>query len=250
MGLFFPVCECGVVPLVRRLFRKGLPIPAGVAFLLAAPVLNPIVILSTATAFGWGRVLFLRLTLSLVIAVATGLVFAVERSPWNILRPTAWITAADAEPGAHDHQHGEGEHGAPRLSDKLRRVLVIGADEFFEIGRYLIIGAALAAVLQALVPQRALLAIGHGPVTSVLVMLLLAVLLSICSTVDAFVALGFASTFSLGSIMAFLVFGPMVDIKSTLMFLRVFRKRSVVYLVWLPLLMSLLAGLAINYYLP
>jgi uncharacterized membrane protein YraQ (UPF0718 family) len=254
MGLVFPVCECGVVPLVRRLFRKGLPIPAGIAFLLAAPVLNPIVILSTATAFGWGRVLFLRLALSLVIAVFTGLVFAVERAPWGILRPTAWVTVADVEVDAHDHSHGQLEqtHQPPalRLIDKLRQVFVIAADEFFEIGRYLIVGGALAALMQALIPQSALLAIGHGPVASVIVMITLAVLLSICSTVDAFVALGFAGTFSFGSIMAFLIFGPMVDIKSTMMFLRVFRKRPVVYLILLPLLMSFLAGLVINYYLP
>jgi uncharacterized membrane protein YraQ (UPF0718 family) len=86
--------------------------------------------------------------------------------------------------------------------------------------------------------------------SSILVMLLLAVVLSICSTVDAFVALGFAGVFSLGSVLAFLVFGPMVDIKSTLMYLRVFYPRPVSYLILIPFLMSLLAGLAINYYLP
>jgi hypothetical protein len=76
--------------------------------------------------------------------------------------------------------------------------------------------------------------------------LALAVLLSICSTVDAFIALAFASTFTSGSVLAFLVFGPMVDIKSTLMFLRVFRKRTVAYLILLPLLMTLLAGTIFN----
>ena len=89
------------------------------------------------------------------------------------------------------------------------------------MGRYLVMGAMLAAVLQTFIPQTALLAIGNGPLLSVLVMLALAVLLSICSTVDAFVALGFVGTFSFGSILSFLVFGPMVDIKSILMYLQV-----------------------------
>jgi uncharacterized membrane protein YraQ (UPF0718 family) len=118
------------------------------------------------------------------------------------------------------------------------------------MGRYLVVGAMLAAGLQTFIPQSSLLAIGNGPVLSVLVMLALAVLLSICSTVDAFVALGFVGTFSFGSILSFLVFGPMVDIKSTLMYLQVFRRKPVAYLVLIPLLSSLLAGIAFNYFVP
>ena len=114
------------------------------------------------------------------------------------------------------------------------------------MGRFLILGASLAAGMQAFIPQQVLLQIGHGPVTSVLVMMALAVLLSICSTVDAFVALGFVSIFSPGAILAFLIFGPMVDIKTTLMYLSVLKKRTVVYLILIPFLMSFLAGLLIN----
>jgi uncharacterized membrane protein YraQ (UPF0718 family) len=85
---------------------------------------------------------------------------------------------------------------------------------------------------------------------SVLVMMALAIILSICSTVDAFVALGFVNTFSFGAILSFLVFGPMVDIKSVLMYSQVFRRKPVAYIVLLPLLMSLLAGIAFNYFAP
>ncbi|HLF01247.1 MAG TPA: permease, partial [Anaerolineales bacterium] len=92
LGLFFPVCECGVVPLARRLFKKGLPISVGVAFLLAAPVVNPIVIASTAAAFGVGPILFLRVGLTLLIAVTTGLVFAAQPRPEKLLNATAWAT--------------------------------------------------------------------------------------------------------------------------------------------------------------
>ena len=92
LGLIFPICECGTVPLARRLFRKGLPLPAGIAFLLAAPVLNPIVILSTATAFGWGRMLLWRLGLSLLMAVSVGLAFSIEKDPANILRAPIFKT--------------------------------------------------------------------------------------------------------------------------------------------------------------
>jgi uncharacterized membrane protein YraQ (UPF0718 family) len=112
--------------------------------------------------------------------------------------------------------------------------------------RYLILGAFLAAGMQTLVPQATLLNLGSGPLVSVLVMMALAFVLSICSTVDAFVALSFVNTFTTGSILGFLVFGPMVDIKSSLMFLGVFRRRIVAYLIFLPFLFNLLIAVLIN----
>ncbi len=239
MGLFFPVCECGVVPLVRRLFRKGLPIPAGIAFLLAAPVINPVVILSTATAFGWGTMLLMRLGFTLLIAVITGLVFTVIPTPWEVLRPTPWITPQAVE--LHHHE----SHGQVK---NLGQVFLVALDEFFEMGRYLILGGLIAAGMQAFIPQTALLNIGKGPVLSVLVMMSLAILLSICSTVDSFVALGFVGLFSTGSVLAFLLYGPMVDIKSTLMFMRVFRPRSIVYIIAIPFLLVLLVSVTLNYF--
>jgi uncharacterized protein len=241
LGMIFPVCECGVVPLTRRLFNKELPVAAGIAFLLAAPVLNPIVILSTSAAFGWGWVLVGRLGLSMLIAVTTGLVFSVVRSPAELLLPTHW-KRGEAMP-----LPVPGEQVVSRtFRDKLTQMSLIAADEFYEMGRFLILGAGLAAAMQTLIPQQLLLQVGRGPVSSVLVMLALAVILSICSTVDAFVVLGFVSIFSPGAILAFLIFGPMVDIKTTLMYISVLNKRAVLYLILFPLLMSLLAGLLIN----
>ena len=241
MGLVFPVCECGVIPLTRRLFHKGLPLPAGIAFLLAAPVFNPIVIFSTAAAFGWGPMLLWRVGLSLVIAIVVGLVFAVEKDTTKVLRPVL-LSAPE--------QHHSHAHKTASFSEKFRQALLICADEFFEMGRYLILGAMLAAGLQTFIPQATLLAVGSGPILSVLVMMTLAIILSICSTVDAFVALGFVGAFSFGSILSFLTFGPMVDIKSTLMYLQVFRRKPVAYLILIPFLMSLLAGITFNYFVP
>lgn len=241
LGLVFPVCECGVIPLTRRLFRKGLPVSTGIAFLLAAPVLNPIVIFSTAAAFGWGKMLAWRLGLTLIIAVTIGIVFSAEKNISNILRLPLFDVELPVLGAQTDHES---------IGQKLSRALIVSTDEFFEMGRYLILGASLAAVMQTFIPQASLLTIGSGPLLSVTAMLTLAVVLSICSTVDAFVALGFVGTFSFGSILSFLVFGPMVDIKSILMYLQVFRRRPVFYLVLLPLLMSLLAGIALNYLRP
>ncbi|GAB4498077.1 MAG: permease [Anaerolineales bacterium] len=238
MGMIFPVCECGVVPLTRRLFKKGLPLSAGISFLLAAPVLNPIVILSTASAFGWGEMLFWRFAASFIIAITVGLVFSVQKDAGEVLLP---VFSGEA----HNHVHAEAGNS---VAEKFRKALLITVDEFFDMGRYLIIGSLLAAGLQTFIAQSSLLAIGSGPVLSVLIMLLLAVLLSICSTVDSFVALGFTGAFSFGSILSFLVFGPMVDIKSAIMYLQVFKRRAVAYIIGIPFLMSLIAGLVFNYF--
>lgn len=236
IGFVFPVCECGVVPLTRRLFNKGLPLSAGISFLLAAPILNPVVLASTAAAYGWGKMLLARFVLGFLVAVTVGLIFSLNKSPQNMLR------LAVAQPVARD----TAKPPTGPLKTRLQAALRIAADEFFEMGRFLVIGSLLAALMQTLVPQATLLAIGSGPVRSVFVMQLLAFVLSVCSTVDAFLSLAFASTFTSGSILAFLVFGPMVDIKSTLMFLRVFKKRYVLYLVILPLLLTTLATVFMN----
>lgn len=236
LGVFFPVCECGVVPLTRRLFKKGLPLSTGIAFLLAAPVLNPIVIASTLAAFGPGLIFWGRLGLTLGIAIITGLVFAAETHPERLLAPPAFAPIGG----------GSGALPARSWRAGLGQVLLITVDEFFEMGRYLIAGALLAALMQTVLPQTLLLTVSAGPVISVLALIALAVILSICSTVDAFIALAFAGTFTTGSVLAFLVFGPMVDIKSTLMFVGVFRRRVVVYLVLLPLLMTLVSAVFIN----
>jgi uncharacterized membrane protein YraQ (UPF0718 family) len=114
------------------------------------------------------------------------------------------------------------------------------------MGRYLVIGSALAAAMQTFVPQEALLALGSGPVLSVLVLQVLAFILSVCSTVDAFLALSFVGIFTPGSILAFLTFGPMVDIKSTLMFTGVFKPKAVFFLILIPLLLTFWAGVWIN----
>ena len=88
MGLFFPVCECGVVPLTRRLIKRGLPVPVGISFLLGAPALNPIVLMSTVVAFGWGPVLWGRVGLTLAIATLTGFIFSLQKDPTSLLNQT------------------------------------------------------------------------------------------------------------------------------------------------------------------
>lgn len=238
MGIAFPVCECGVVPVVRRLFGKGLPISTGIAFLLAAPAINPVAIFSTYMAFGFGPILWGRIFFSYVIAVTIGYLFS-RAEPAEVLLPEVNLSHHDACCAVHVPQPAAAK---PPFDARMNQAMRLAGDDFFDMARYLIVGSMLAAVTQTLVPQTLLLNVGQGPLISVVIMVALAFVLSICSTVDAFLARAFASTFTTGSIVSFLVFGPMVDIKSTIMFLGVFRRRTVGYLILLPLALSILAG--------
>ncbi|MCY4008883.1 MAG: permease [Anaerolineaceae bacterium] len=233
LGFIFPVCECGVVPVVRRLFRKGMPLSVGVALLLAAPVMNPVVFASTYIAFGWGPLLWGRFAITFVVAVTVGLVFS---------------RAQPAEVLLHG---GVGEELSlvarrPPWRSGLTSAARVAIDDFFDMGRFLVVGALLAAALQTFADSRLLLEIGQAPVRSVFAMQLLGYVLSVCSTVDAFLALSFAGGFSSGALLAFLTYGPMIDIKSTLMFGGVFRRPVLVVLIILPLLMTALISIWLN----
>lgn len=236
LGVIFPVCECGVVPVARRLFTKGLPISMGIAFLLAAPFMNPIVFASTFIAFGFGPVFIGRFIMTAIVAISIGMIIGTFAKPEEVLKLQSLHTLGNIQPNM----------SRVPFQSKLLRALYIAGDEFFEMGRFLIVGSALAAAMQTLIPQESLLALGTGPVLSVIFMQVLAFILSVCSTVDSFLALAFVNTFTTGSIISFLSFGPMVDIKSTLMFTGVFKGRIVFYLVILPFVMNLLAGVLIN----
>ncbi|MDL2031152.1 permease [Bacillus subtilis] len=216
-GVLFPACECGIIPITRRLLLKGVPLHAGVAFMLTAPIINPIVLFSTYIAFGnrWS-VVFYRGGLALAVSLIIGVILSYQFKDNQLLKPD--------EPGHHHHHHGT-------LLQKLGGTLQHAIDEFFSVGKYLIIGAFIAAAMQTYVKTSTLLAIGQNDVSSSLVMMGLAFVLSLCSEVDAFIASSFSSTFSLGSLIAFLVFGAMVDIKNLLMMLAAFKKRFVFLLI-------------------
>ncbi|MBE0174617.1 permease [Bacillus spizizenii] len=216
-GVLFPACECGIIPITRRLLLKGVPLHAGVAFMLTAPIINPIVLFSTFIAFGnrWS-VVFYRGGLALAVSVIIGIILSYQFKDNQLLKPD--------EPGHHHHHHHT-------LLQKLGGTLRHAIDEFFSVGKYLIIGAFIAAAMQTYVKTSTLLAIGQNDVSSSLVMMGLAFVLSLCSEVDAFIASSFSSTFSLGSLIAFLVFGAMVDIKNLLMMLAAFKKRFVFLLI-------------------
>ena len=198
-GIAFPVCECGSVPVARRLVSKGLAPSAAVTFMLAAPILNPVVVASTFVAYRgrdalWTMVLG-RMGLGFLVAVAVGWVVGTVRKE-DLLRP---------RPGDDDRDTDEDE---PRWSRFFGHL----SGDFVFMARFLVMGAAIAAAVQTFVPQSVIGRVAGTPVVDLVAMMALAFLLSLCSESDAFVAASFVQ-FGPAAQLAFLVFGPMVDMK-------------------------------------
>ena len=235
LGIVFPVCECAIVPVVRRLLHKGLPLGAAVAFLLGGPIVNPIVAASTAVAYSfWWPVVIERLVFGYIIAVTAGLLMDLFFTQKEALRTTI---EHDGYHGCTHHPDAVGcdhvhpyENSMP-VAKRIRVALRHAADDFIDITRFLVIGAFIAGVLQTLVARQAFTPVIGNPAASVLLMMILAFLLSLCSEADAFVAASFRSTLMpVSAQLAFMVLGPMLDIKLLLMYVRVFRKRFIIAL--------------------
>ncbi len=213
-GLAFPICECGSVPVARRLAAKGLKPSAAVTFMLAAPVLNPVVIASTFVAYHGRSALWTmvvgRFALGLLVAVAVGWVVG-DRSKEELLRPRP----------DEGHAHHVLELGPPEA--RWRRFFVHLGNDFLYMGRFLVLGAGIAAVVQTFLPSSIISGVAGIPVLDIGVMMGLAFVLSLCSESDAFIAASFVQ-FGPAAQLAFLVFGPMVDFKLGALYMGTFRR--------------------------
>ncbi|MUO32744.1 permease [Enterococcus gallinarum] len=233
LGVFFPSCECGIVPIVNQFVKKDVPVYTAFAFMLTAPIVNPIVIFSTFIAFGnSAKFAFLRVLGSLLVAMVVG-VWLAYFSKQEILK-TQLITASEYTHQGHHHGHAHDTGSEKRKwSHQIRHLLQHSIDEFFDTGRYLIIGGLIAAAMQTYLPTGMMLTLGSTKFLAVLVMLVLALTMSLCSEADAFIGSSLLSLFGAGPVVGFLVFGPMVDIKNLLMMKRYFTGRFIATMVGL-----------------
>ena len=251
VGAAAPLCECGTVPIARSCVSKGLPLPAAVGFLLAAPVINPVTVTATYTAFHSNlQILVLRVTLGIAIALAVGGLFLLWPRDEPALRVSRTGDPADSH-HRHEHDHGCDQSRAKRVSllARLLDLLHHSASELSSLAVYLIGACLVASLLQVFLPRTQLLSIGQGPLLSVLIMMAVAVILSTCSSVDAFVALAFSTTFAPGAILAFLLISPVLNLKSGALVLGLFRPGVAMPLLATSTAAVLLAALSINYHL-
>lgn len=215
VGFAFPSCECGIIPIINRFLEKKVPSYTAVPFLATAPIINPIVLFATYSAFGNSiRFLILRFVGATIVAIALGVMLAFLVDD-NILKE-------DAKP-THFHDYSD-----KKWYQKIFLALAHAIDEFFDTGRYLVFGTLIASAMQIYLPTRVLTTIGHSPITAILVMMLLAFILSLCSEADAFIGASLLSTFGIAPVMAFLLIGPMIDIKNLMMMVNSFKTRFIV----------------------
>lgn len=218
LGIIFPICECAIIPVVRRLIKKGMPSHVGVVFMLSAPIINPVVYASTYFAFkSTPYFANARMIVGFISSIVIGLIIYRHYKGEDILK-----AKKEGHDDHHHHHHAKG--------NKFLETLYHASDELFDTGKYLFIGAFLASLFQAFLDRNVLLSIGTSTTFAPGVMMGFAYVLSVCSSADAFVASSFGSTFTKGALLAFLVFGPMIDIKNTLMLFAYFKKRFVLLL--------------------
>lgn len=281
LGVFFPSCECGIVPIVNQFIKKDVPAHTAFAFMLTAPIVNPIVIFATYIAFSnSAKFALLRVGGSFLVALVVGIWLAYfnkkdilkadllqtsrhhhhhghnhagqELKTFNEtqssnLQSTDFSSSYEASGHRHEHSHqADQENAVVQLPDQsmtsfkerffkfqnqIGHVLRHSVDEFFDTGRYLIIGGLIASAMQTYLPTGFMLTLGSTKLLSVLIMLVLAFTMSLCSEADAFIGSSLLSLFGMGPVVGFLVFGPMVDVKNLLMMKRYFNTRFIATMV-------------------
>ncbi|MED3710303.1 permease [Peribacillus frigoritolerans] len=213
-ALIIPVCECAIIPVVRRLIQKGVPVHAGVVLLVTAPILNVIVFGSTYYAFQNNpSILYGRIILCVLTAIIAGLFIHIFS--------TKDVVKEDKLELVQGHVHDS-------QSSKWTSFIDHTSQEFFMVGRYFIIGALFASVFQVFMDRSVMADIGQAPIKGTVLMMGIAFVLSLCSSADAFVAASFSHSFLPGSILGFLVFGPMLDLKNVLIMMSCFKRSFVV----------------------
>jgi uncharacterized membrane protein YraQ (UPF0718 family) len=259
LGLALPACECGNVPVARRLLADGAPLGTALGFLFAAPVLNPIVLASTWAAFPdrpW--LLLLRPLGAVVVAVGLALLLGLlgegelltgdlleERrlsrplSDLSLLERRSGLLGGPALPATPLPPPAPAR---PTTAELLRH----GSNEFLSLALVLVAGCAIAALVQTLLPRQWFLALGGRPTLSILALMLFALVVSVCSSVDAFLALGFAAQITPGALLAFLLLGPVIDLKLFGLLGQLFGPRALLFTLAGSSLLVLLIGQLVN----
>ncbi len=236
LGIAFPMCECGLVPVIRRMIGKGMPISCALTYLLSAPIVNPIVAVSTIAAFRGQRPILtasLRLGIGFVVACIVGLIVArvssrlVLNPEMQAFLPNAKRHSVPGSLGGPDSPYSIEPHSSRSESSSFQQKVLgairCGGHDFLDVAFYLVIGAAIASIFNTAINREVLIPLSSQEVFATTAMMGLAFMLSLCSTSDAFIAANFVM-FPLVSKLAFMVFGPMMDAKLLLMYGLVFRK--------------------------
>ena len=238
LGFFLPACDCAVIPVSKRLLKKKVPINVAISFMLASPIINPVVMLSTYYAFYrtdpkifWYRLLF-GIVVSLVIGTIMGIIFGKEDVTTNNSDKECACEHCD-----HEHHH----------ENKFASIFKHTALDLFDVVKYLMFGALIASLMQVIIPRSVITTFNNNNILSVIVLMVFAYLISLCSTSDSFVGKSLLTSFTESSIVAYLLLGPMIDIKNTMVLLGNYKKKFVVTLISLIfIVIFIISALVVN----
>lgn len=219
LGFFLPACDCAVIPISKRLIKKKVPINVSISFMLASPIINPVVLLSTYYAFykTEPELFWYRLIYGVIISLVIGTIMGFLYNKKEVINETSLMESTCCH---HDHHE-----------NKIIGVFKHTALDLFDVIKYLMFGALIASIIQVLVPRSIISIFNNSNTLSIIVLMLFAYLISLCSTSDSFVGKSLLSTFTKGSILAYLLLGPMIDIKNTIVLLGNYNKKFVATLI-------------------
>ncbi len=220
IGLIFPVCECGIVPVTRKLIQKGVPVGFGVTFMLAVPIINPVVIMSTYYAFyDKQAMVILRMAGGFVAAILIGIIVnALEKDKQSLIRDFL-DNGNYCNCGCNNSYLGS--------KNRLLSIIEHANREFLDIMGYLIFGAFISSAFQVVVTYGGINFISRNKIFGIIIMMFLGFFLSLCSEADAFVGRSFLGNYSVSGVLAFLLLGPMLDLKNLIMIIGAFKKSFV-----------------------
>ena len=225
-GIFFPVCECAIVPITRSLIKKGLPVGIGITFMLAVPIVNPVVIMSTYYAFPNEMNVVIYRTLggvigALIVGMVIGFLYDKKKST-DVIRSDDSGVYCDCCTFSNNYYIS--------LKGKIKNLVLNASNEFLNVSIYFIFGAFLSSIFVVFLQDGLIENMTSGKVIGVVIMMALGFLLSLCSEADAFVAKGFMDNFGVPGVIAFLILGPMMDLKNLILAFGFFKKRFVLKL--------------------
>ena len=230
LGFFLPECDCAVMTVAKRLIKKKVPINVAVSFMLASPIINPVVILSTYHAFYKTNpdIFWMRLVLGIVVSLVIGIILGILFGKKEV------ITNNEEECCCHGHsecEDDECECEEHKHQNCFLSIINHTALDLFEVVKYLMFGALIASIIQVVLPRNILIMFNDNRILSIITLMLFAYLVSLCSTSDSFVGKSLLSSFSKSSIIAYLLLGPMIDIKNTIVLFGNYKKSFVISLI-------------------
>jgi len=237
LGIFMPICECAIIPVTKSLIQKKIPLKIAIIFMLSVPIVNPIVTLSTYYAFSDIKIILIRLLGGMVTAIVIGSIID-KLETGNVLKKN--IVYGDS------CDCGCLSNNLFSRKSKIRICIEHSSKEFFKIFRYYIFGAFISSAFIGIINENMMQSLGANKLLSIFIMMIISFLLSLCSEADAFIAKGFLEYFNIPSISAFLILGPMMDLKNAIIVGSYFKKGFTAKLIFVTFFVVSVFSLLLN----